>query len=160
MSTKSKWISGVSLLAFILSLTALTGCWRTPENDNPPSQDTTATSFDGNAKVEEVYNPDVMGKDFGEYILLLGLTKEELVGTLNEEPVSIDEGGREFQKAGIRVWFDPESYTKVDQIFTARGDIDFNGAKIGDPVAKFEEAFGTPVTDRNGDAHFKYDDVF
>lgn len=91
------------------------------------------------------------------YIGLLGLSKDELPGKINETPVSADEGGQEFEKAGIRVWFDD---TSVSQIFTQRKDIDINGVNIGDKIDKFKEKFGEPVSDKNGDMHFKYKDVF
>lgn len=95
-----------------------------------------------------------------EYIGLVGLSKEKLVTILNEKPNSIDEGGMEFKEAGIRVWFDKKSNTQVEQIFTMRKDIDLNGVKIGDKISKFKEAFGSPVSDKNGDAHFKYNNIF
>ncbi len=93
------------------------------------------------------------------YISLMGLNRDELAGSFDEKPGSVDEGGLEFKKAGIRVWFDTETGT-ANQIFTVRKDIDLNGAKIGDKTDKFKEAFGEPVSDKNGDMHFKYKDVF
>ena len=90
------------------------------------------------------------------YISLLGLSKDQIISKMNEEPVTVDEGGLEFKKAGIRVWFDEETYKYVNQVYTANKDIDFNGAKIGDSISVFKEKFGTPVSDKNGDMHFKY----
>ena len=163
MYEKSKLLSGITLfgilLVFTLTLAALTGCGTIPPDHSAPPN-TSETTSDNNVNAEKVYNPNVVKKDFKEYIPLLGLTREALIGTLNEEPASIDEGGLEFKKAGIRVWFDPDSYTKVEQIFTMREDIDFNGAKVGDTIGKFRMAFGEPLSDRNGDAHFKYNDIF
>lgn len=95
------------------------------------------------------------------YMSLLGLSKEELDSTLNETPVSVDEGGLNFEKAGLRVWF--KDYGKglvVSQIFTQRKDIDFNGAVIGENISSFKKALGDPVSDKNGEAHFKYKDIF
>ncbi|HEX9061020.1 MAG TPA: hypothetical protein VF941_12645, partial [Clostridia bacterium] len=91
------------------------------------------------------------------YISLLGLSRDKLASTLNEKPVFVDEGGLEFKKAGIRIWFDG---TSASQIFTQRKDIDLNGAKIGDKIDRFKEKLGQPVSDKNGDMHFKYKDVF
>jgi len=98
--------------------------------------------------------------NFTEYMNLLGFSKDELINTLNEKPSSIGEGGVEFEKAGIRVWFDQKNNDKVDQIFTMRNDLNFNGVKIGDKISRFKEVFGNPVSDKNGDAHFKYNNIF
>lgn len=90
------------------------------------------------------------------YVSLLGLSKEQIISKMNEEPVTVDEGGLEFKKVGIRVWFDEETHKYVSQVYTANKDIDFNGAKIDDNISVFKEKFGTPVSDKNGDIHFKY----
>lgn len=104
---------------------------------------------------------DSNGKNnFIEYISLLGLSKEKLISTLKENPNSIGEGGVEFKKSGIRVWFDKKNNTQVDQVFTMEKDIDLNGVKIGDKISRFKEIFGNPVSDKNGDAHFKYNGIF
>jgi len=66
----------------------------------------------------------------------------------------------EFKKEGLRIWFDNKSYTLVNQIFIMRNDIDLNGVKIGDNINSFNNVFGNPVSDNNGDAHFKYKNVF
>ncbi len=104
-------------------------------------------------------NSEAMSAD--RYISFLGLSKEKLSSTLKETPVSIDEGGLSFEKAGIRVWF--KDYGKgqvVSQVFTQRTDINFNGAVIGDNLSSFKKALGNPISDKNGDAHFKYKDIF
>ncbi|AJG99613.1 hypothetical protein [Clostridium beijerinckii] len=98
--------------------------------------------------------------NFTEYMNLLGFSKDELISTLNEKPSSIGEGGVEFKKAGIRVWFDQKNNDKVEQIFTMRNDLNLNGVKIGDKISRFKEVFGNPVSDKSGDAHFKYKDIF
>jgi len=99
---------------------------------------------------------DSNGKNnFIEYIGLLGLSKEKLISTLKENPNSIGEGGVEFKKSGIRVWFDKKNNTQVEQVFTMRKDIDLNGVKIGDKISRFKEVFGNPVSDKNGDSHWK-----
>ena len=94
------------------------------------------------------------------YIGLLGLTKEELVKNLGEEPEKIDEGGLEFKKAGIRIWFDQTNYKTAEQIFVMDPDFDIHGVKLGEKIDKFKEVLKDPVSDRNGDAHFKYDDIY
>lgn len=98
--------------------------------------------------------------NFMEYIQLLGLSKEKLISTLNENHNSIEEGGLEFKEAGIRVWFDQKNNKQVEQILIMRNDIALNGVKVGDKISRFKEAFGNSVSDKNGDAHFKYKDIF
>lgn len=53
-----------------------------------------------------------------------------------------------------------KSNTQVEQVFTMRKDINLNGVKIGDKISRFKEIFGSPVSDKNGDAHFKYNSIF
>lgn len=94
------------------------------------------------------------------YIGLLGLTKEELVKNLGEEPEKIDEGGLEFKKAGIRIWFDQTNFKTAEQIFVMDPDFDIHGVKLGEKIDKFKEVLKDPVSDRNGDAHFKYNNIY
>ena len=94
------------------------------------------------------------------YIGLLGLTKEELVKNLGEEPEKIDEGGLEFKKAGIRIWFDQTNFKTAEQIFVMDPDFDIHGVELGEKIDKFKEVLKDPVSDRNGDAHFKYNDIY
>lgn len=110
--------------------------------------------------VSESNNSDGKGS-IDKYMSLLGLSKKALASTLNETSVPIDEGGLNFEKAGLRVWF--KDYGKglvVSQIFTQRKDINFNGAVIGENISSFKKALGDPVSDKNGEAHFKYKDIF
>jgi hypothetical protein len=95
-----------------------------------------------------------------QYVQLLGLTKDELAQKVGEEGQKIDEGGQEFANAGIRVWFSQDENKKVEQIFLMNPSIDINGAKIGDKISRYQEIFGEMISDRNGDAHFKYNDIF
>ncbi|OPJ60830.1 hypothetical protein [Clostridium chromiireducens] len=111
-------------------------------------------------KTIQVSKSDDGKNNFTGYMNLLGLNKEKLISTLNENPNSIGEGGLEFKKAGIRVWFDQKNNDRVEQIFTMRNDLDLNGVKIGDKISRFKEVFGNPVSDKNGDAHFKYNNIF
>ena len=89
---------------------------------------------------------------------LIGLTKDELKQEIKEEPSVVDEGGLEFEDYGIRAWFDNDS--KVNQIYLLNNDIEIDGIKTGDNIAEFKKAFGEPIKDENGDAHFKYKDYF
>lgn len=123
-------------------------------------QDTSKETTSENEKTVNELKSDNKESSFNEYINLLGLSKEKLIGTLNEKPSPIDEGGLEFKEAGVRVWFDAKSHTLVDQIFIMKSDMDLNGVKIGDKISKFKEVFGKSVSDKNGDAHFKYKDIF
>lgn len=95
-----------------------------------------------------------------KYVKLLGLNKNELAKELNEEPQTVDEGGLEFKNAGIRVWFDQTNYEVVEQIFVMNPDFEISGAKIGDKISKFSEVLDKPIRDNNGDAHYKYNDVY
>ena len=126
---------------------------------NASEQDTTKVS--GTEKNGNLNEPKQNNNknSFVQYINLLGLSKEKLLSTLNENPSPVDEGGLEFEKAAIRVWFDYKENTTVSQIFTQRTDIDFNGVKIGDSIDKFKKVLGDPISDKNGDMHFKYKDA-
>ncbi|MCY1713651.1 hypothetical protein [Caproiciproducens galactitolivorans] len=131
--------------------------------DNSASSD--AETTEGVPPVQSTQNAPAESGDktlentLDGYVKLLGLDKDELVKAVGEKPDSSDEGGQDFKKADIRVWFDAKSGT-VNQLFTQNKDIDLNGVKIGDTIDKFEEVFGKPVSDRNGDIHFKYNDIF
>lgn len=96
---------------------------------------------------------------FQPYFDLLGLSKQDLINNISEKPDSIDEGGLEFKEAGIRVWFNWDTNT-VSQVYFERNDLDFNGAIIGDKIEDFKSAFGEPISDQNGDMHFKYEDGY
>ena len=98
-------------------------------------------------------------KSFETYMELLGLSKQDLLNRMNEKPDTIDEGGLEFKEEGIRVWFDMETGV-VSQIYFDKNDMDFNGARIGDKIERFKTAFGEPISDNNGDMHFKYKDRY
>lgn len=93
-----------------------------------------------------------------QLIKLLGLSKDELKNNIKEEPQTVDEGGLEFADYGIRVWFNDNS--KVNQIYLLKNNFDLNGVKNGDKISSFKKVFGDPVKDDNGDAHFKYGDIF
>ncbi len=111
-------------------------------------------------KAEEKANTDkaTNSDQFQEYINLIGQKKEDLKSIYKEEPKIIDEGGLEFDTAQIRIWLDDKGL--VNQVFTMNQAVDFNGVKIGDDIKTFKKVFGDPFSDKNGDAHFKYGNVY
>jgi hypothetical protein len=120
--------------------------------DETKAEDETKTEDE--TKVEDTTKVD----EFKNYISLIGQKKDNLSGLLKEEPKTIDEGGLEFEKAQIRIWLNNEGL--VSQVFTMNQEIDINGVKIGDDIKKFTEIFGEAISDKNGDAHFKYDNIY
>ena len=104
---------------------------------------------------------DEKNNNFENYIKLIGLDKEKLISTLGEEPNSIDEGGLEFSKSGIRVWFKDYGVGPVQQVFINKDEVDFNGVKIGDKISSFKNVFGKPVNEDISSAYsnFEYNGV-
>lgn len=92
-----------------------------------------------------------------KYTKLIGLSREEIINAMGEEPNVVDEGGLEFPKTKIRVWFIEDGKT-VDQIFIDNSDVDFNGAKLGGKIEDFKNVFGEPVLedDVSGYSNFDY----
>lgn len=123
--------------------------------------DTADNTKNGEAAPDATATPISEAVSFQQYFNMLGSSKEDLIKNLKEEPSTIDEGGLEFKNNGLRVWFDTANdASTVSQIFTDRTDIDFNGAIIGDKIDSFKNALGEPVSDKNGDMHFKYQEGF
>lgn len=148
----------------VLSMLEVTGCSlqqkdRTDENTKAsiaaPVSQTEVIAESSKAAATET-EPALLDR----YIGLLGLTKEELVKSLGEEPEKTDEGGLEFKNAGIRIWFDQTNYKTVEQIFVMDPQFDILGVKLGEKISRFKEVLKDPVSDRNGDAHFQYNNVF
>jgi len=157
-------ILGSSILLLAISIIGLSGCGikNTPSESPSTSVDNTQSTNSPESTMQSTPNStDTKGvqNNLSSYISLMGLSRDKLADTIKETPSSVDEGGMEFKNAGIRFWFDTQSGT-VNQIFTQNKNIDLNGVKIGDKIDKFEEKFGKPVSDKNGDMHFKYKDVF
>jgi len=172
--TPIKW-TVIMLLCFIL----LNGCSSTSSSStgtNP--QDTAVTESSSKvgensvaqappiavSEEESVTHDQVSSSDnevssFEIYFNLLGLSKQELNNNISEKPEPVDEGGLEYKETGIRVWFNSDTGI-VNQVFTQREDLDFKGAKIGDKAESFQNAFGEPISDQNGDMHFKYKDGY
>lgn len=148
----------------VLSMLEVTGCSlqqkdRTGENTKAstaaPVSQTEVIAESSKAAVTETESALL-----DRYVGLLGLTKEELVKSLGEEPEKTDEGGLEFKNAGIRIWFDQTNYKTVEQIFVMDPQFDILGVKLGEKISRFKEVLKDPVSDRNGDAHFQYNNVF
>lgn len=83
--------------------------------------------------------------DWQSYAALLGLSPEEVRQTVGETPQSVDEGGWGFREAGFRLWFTHYRQGVAEQLFTDNRQLNFKGAKIGDDLAAFTAAWGTPV---------------
>ena len=98
---------------------------------------------------------------FESYIKLIGLNKKELINALGEEPTSVDEGGLEFSKLGIRVWFENYGTGPVQQVFISNKDVDFNGVKVGDNISSFKNVFGKPIKEdiSSSYSNFEYNGV-
>ncbi|WP_186802535.1 hypothetical protein [Lacrimispora celerecrescens] len=119
----------------------------------------TAVSEEESVTHDQVSSSDNEVNSFEAYFDLLGSSKQDLINNISEKPESVDEGGLEYKETGIRVWFNTDTGT-VNQVFTQREDLDFKGAKIGDKAESFQNAFGEPISDQNGDMHFKYKDGY
>ena len=103
----------------------------------------------------------IQSKNFEVYIKLIGLSKKQLIDTIGEKPYIIDEGGLDFSEYGIRVWFEGYGTGSVQQVYTDKKDVDFNGVKIGDKISKFKDIFGKPVQKNNTSAYnnFEYNGI-
>ncbi|MET0017557.1 hypothetical protein [Oscillibacter sp.] len=125
-------------------------------------QDLTFEEVDGALKISGLSDPvEADTLSFETLSGLLGMKRDELIAAMGDEtPVDVDEGGLGFEKAGIRVWFDNATYTKVAQVFIMTDAIDLNGVHMGDSLDSFKKVFGDPISDSNGDARFPYKDFF
>lgn len=95
-------------------------------------------------------------KTLEKYVKLLGLSREEIIDVMGEEPSVVDEGGLEFPNAKIRVWFIEDGKT-VDQIFIYDSEVDFNGARLGGNIEEFKNIFGKTVVEDTGSAYSNFD---
>ncbi|WP_312940811.1 hypothetical protein [Oscillibacter sp.] len=168
MTGKTKPLTSLKkrMLALLaaMSLMALTACTGQPPAGSSGSAGQASssgstqagTSSAGSSQAEKT---ESMG--LSDLTGLLGLTQEELIAAMGDEtPETVDEGGLGFEKAGIRVWFDTDTYTKVAQVLVMTDRIDLNGLHLGDSLSDFTEVFGQPLSDKDGDAHFAYEDHF
>lgn len=166
-------ILGSSLLVLTISIVGLSGCGiKNTPSESPGTTGITSGKDDNTENAHSTNSPEStvqstpsatntegLENNLSSYISLMGMNRDKLADIIKETPSSVDEGGMEFKNAGIRFWFDTKSGT-VNQIFTQNKNIDLNGVKIGDKIDEFKEKFGKPVSDKNGDMHFKYKDVF
>jgi len=95
-------------------------------------------------------------KALEKYVKLLGLSREEIIDVMAEEPIVVDEGGLEFPNAKIRVWFIEDGKT-VDQIFIDDSEVDFNGARLGGNIEDFKNIFGEPVNEDSATTYSNFD---
>ncbi|WFD11130.1 hypothetical protein [Tepidibacter hydrothermalis] len=91
-----------------------------------------------------------------KYIKLIGLSREEIIDAIGEEPNVVDEGGLEFLSEDIRVWFG-EDGKSVNEIAIYNSDIDFNGASVGGKIDDFKNIFGKPVLEDNVSGYSNFD---
>ena len=95
--------------------------------------------------------------DFESYMKLIGLSKKKLISVLGEEPTTVDEGGLEFSKTGIRVWFKDYGKGPVNQVYTDKKNVSFNGVKIGDKISNFKNVFGKVVKENTSSAYSNFE---
>lgn len=180
---KSRWPSTLLtiILIMMVGVIGLTGCKKTTREtinteevssseDNTEAYDDTTTtdgpkdslepdSTETNENSETTGNNEASNDNsFTHLENLLGLSKDELISKLGDEYNKVDEGGLEFTKTGIRVWFDDKSIT--NQVYTNSPEINFDGTKIGDSIDSFINVFGEAVSNNNGNALFKYEDNY
>lgn len=153
---------------------------KVPETDQAPSQESLPVEPTQEPTQEPVQEPtqeptsvgetDTITTDSNEaepliegtentlekYVGFIGMSRDEIIEVVGEEPSTIDEGGLEFEKAGIRVWFENDGKA-VNQVFTQNKDVDFKGAKIGDKIEQFETAFGAPVLEATSSTYSNFD---
>lgn len=175
MITQNKKTPIIWTAITLLCLSLLNGCSSTAnsapetnpqnatetENDSKGGENSTAqappiiVSEEESVTQDHTFSSETGVTSFELYFDVLGSSKQDLINDISEKPESVDEGGLEFKETGIRVWFNTDTDV-VNQVFTQREDLDFQGAKIGDKIESFQKAFGEPISDQNGDMHFKY----
>ncbi len=153
----------LALLAAV-SLLALSACAAQPPAGSSGSAGQASSSGSAQSGTSSAGSSQPEDAEFTDLLSLtklLGLTQEELIATIGENTTeSVDEGGMAFETPNIRVWFDEATHTKVAQILIMADDVDLNGLHLGDSLSDFTEVFGESLSDKDGDAHFAYNDVF
>jgi hypothetical protein len=133
--------------------------------------DLTFAREDGELKISWISEPVKVGDpsttssddaslELDDLIYLIGKTKDELSFIMGGPGTPVDEGGLGFEEVGVRVWFDVETHTKVAQVLVMNDEIDLNGLRLGDLFSEYERVFGRPLSDINGDAHFRYGEYY
>lgn len=151
-----KIVALAAVVLLVISAVVYTSIGMTKKNNlAKETMQSTMPSKDSAKNVEKKDN------GFDKYIKLIGLSKKELINTLGEQPTTIDEGGLEFKKAAIRVWFKDFGSGPVQQVYTNNKDVDFNGVKIGDKISDFKKVFGKPIKEDVSSAYsnFKYKEI-
>jgi len=128
------------------------------KGNNSPTEEAVQNSLLSGKSAKEVSEKN---SNVDNYIKLIGLNKTELISTLGEEPTSIDEGGLQFSKSDIRVWFKDYGNGPVEQVYIDNKDVDFNGIKLGDKISSFKDEFGKSVEEHLTFAYsnFKYNGI-
>ena len=152
------------VLLAAVSLMALSACAAQPSTGSSGSAGQASSSGSAQSEASSSGSNQSEGAeamDLSGLTGLLGMTRDELLAAMGDDtPEAVDEGGLAFEKAGIRVWFDGDTYTKVAQVLVMKDSIDLNGLHLGDSLSGFTEVFGQPLSDKDGDAHFSYGDIF
>ncbi|KDR95466.1 hypothetical protein SAMN02745945_02089 [Peptoclostridium litorale DSM 5388] len=149
------------IMVCIALLLALSMAACTKQEDSVENEEVKQEAASGSEQSQEAKDSSEDGKE-GErktlenYKKLIGLSREEIIDAMGEEPSVIDEGGLEFSKASIRVWFIEDGKT-VDQIFIDDSDVDFNGARLGGNIEDFKNIFGEPVMEDHESAYSNFD---
>ncbi|WML32729.1 hypothetical protein [Clostridium sp. OS1-26] len=161
LDNKKSWVGGSNTkLLETIKVTKSQGSGNV--QDKKASTTKTNTITDTSKSKNVVSNSNNGTNSFEKYFRLIGMSKEKLISTLNEQPVSVDESGLEFKKNGIRVWFDYNNGIIVNQIYIEKSDVNYNGVKIGDTINNFKKVFGKPEREDTSSAYcnFKYNGMF
>ncbi|MBF8982344.1 hypothetical protein IZY60_02220 [Lutibacter sp. B2] len=159
------------LIALLLGISMI-GCTNEQDTSSAEaSQEEKVIKEEGSAAQEEIKQQGTSGSEvyqevkntkkdeknaFEKYTKLIGLSKEEIIKAMGEEPSSADEGGLDFSNGGIRVWFGNGGKT-ANEVFMDSSDIDFNGARIGEKIGEFKNVFGKIVVEDTGSAYSNFD---
>lgn len=155
------FIKKITVFALVVLLALSTGACSSKENTKESNSLTKEAVQSVVASKDIAKNVAGESKSFDNYIKLIGLSKKELISMFKEEPTVVDEGGLEFPKEGIRVWFKDYGAGPVQQVFTTKKDVEFNGAKIGDKIGSFKSAFKKIVKEDVNSAYsnFEYEEI-
>ena len=151
--------SGMLLVALMIA-TAISGTLSACGTKILQSAESSVSSSSASSIGDAVSSAAASTLSFSDLACLLGMTQDEVISAVGETPVAVDEGGLGFDQTGVRVWFDEDSHTKVAQVLIMTNAFDLNGVRVGDPFSSFKEVFGEPISDSDGDAHFKYNDIY
>lgn len=151
----------VTALAVVVLLTLFTVAYTSnamTKGNDLLTKETVQNALPNDESAKEVSEK---GISFRKYIKLIGLSKKELIIKLEEQPISIEEGGLQFSKSDIRVWFKDYGNGPVEQVYIDNKEVDFKGIKLGDKISSFKDEFGKPVEENVTFAYsnFKYNGI-